>query len=458
MYLVVQLIKYLLILMIGAYTFYSYRTFGSKKKEQQKLEHNMLTLFIFAIHFTGYFALYIQSFSDKLLLLYGVEVVLLFLIIAFYQAFYRRLNKLLLRNMLMLLVIGFIVLARLSFDKAVRQVAFVAIAAVISIFVPVIIRRVGYLRKFGWVYGIAGILMMLVVLIMGTTKYGATNWLSIAGFSFQPSELVKLLFVMCIASMFIKGTNFYRVIFVTAIAGATVLILVLQKDLGGALIFFVTYVFMLYIATAKPVYLLSGLAGGSLAAMVAYRLFDHVKVRVMAWRSPFAYIDKEGYQISQSLFAIGTGGWFGMGIKRGLPTSIPVVDSDFVFAAIAEELGGLFAICILLIYMNCFITMINIALKLEDMFYRLVAAGFSVMFVFQVILSVGGVIKLIPSTGVTLPFISSGGSSVFATFLMFMILQGVYLKGYAGNKQEEVELTDVEELEGLPDGEGKEEL
>ncbi len=418
----------------------------------------MLTLFLFAIHFTGYFALYIQSFSDKILVLYGVELLLFILILGFYQAFYRKLSKLLLRNMLLLLAIGFIVLARLSFDKAVRQVAFVAGAAAICILVPLIIRRVGYLRKFGWVYGVVGILMMLVVLLIGTTKYGATNWLNIAGISFQPSELVKLLFVLCIASMFIKGTDFRRVITVTVMAGAIVLILVLQKDLGGALIFFVTYLFMLYIATAKPFYLLAGLAGGSLASMVAYQLFDHVRVRVMAWRSPFTYIDKEGYQISQSLFAIGTGGWFGMGIKRGLPTSIPVVDSDFVFAAIAEELGGLFAICLLLVYMNCFILMVNISLKLEDMFYRLVTAGFSIMFGFQVFLSVGGVIKMIPSTGVTLPLISAGGSSVFATILMFMIIQGVYLKGYAIRKEVvekmEIESTEREGKESNDTGEG----
>jgi peptidoglycan glycosyltransferase len=430
--------------MMSAYIFFSYRTFRSRRKELQERDYKILTVFIFAIHFAGYFALYIQSLSDKVLILYGVEVVLFILILGFYQAFYRRISKLLLRNMLLLLAVGFIILARLSFDKAVRQVAFVALASALCILVPIIIRRIGYLRKFGWLYGVAGILMMTVVLFLGTTKYGATNWLNIAGISFQPSELVKLLFVLCIASMFIKGTDFKRVITVTVMAGAIVLILVLQKDLGGALIFFVTYVFMLFIATTKPIYFLSGLAGGSLAAVIAYQIFDHVKVRVMAWKSPFAYIDKEGYQISQSLFAIGTGGWFGMGLKRGLPTSIPVVDSDFIFAAISEEFGGLFAVCILLVYLNCFILMVNISLKLEDMFYRLVAAGFSVMFGFQVFLSVGGVIKMIPSTGVTLPLISSGGSSVFATILMFMIIQGVYLKGYALKKEAEEEYADRE--------------
>ncbi|MDF2842008.1 MAG: hypothetical protein K0R00_434 [Herbinix sp.] len=117
-----------------------------------------------------------------------------------------------------------------------------------------------------------------------------------------------------------------------------------------------------------------------------------------------------------------------MGLNRGLPTSIPVVESDFIFSAISEELGGFFAICIILIYASCFIMFINMALELEDQFYRLVSIGYAVMLVFQVILSIGGVIKFIPSTGVTLPLISQGGSSVFTTIVMFMLLQGVYMR------------------------------
>ncbi|HWT74877.1 MAG TPA: FtsW/RodA/SpoVE family cell cycle protein, partial [Mobilitalea sp.] len=140
---------------------------------------------------------------------------------------------------------------------------------------------------------------------------------------------------------------------------------------------------------------------------------------------------------TQSLFAIGTGGWFGMGLNRGRPTDIPVVESDFIFSAISEELGGLFAICIILIYASCFVMFINMALELEDQFYRLVSIGFSVMFVFQVILSIGGVIKFIPSTGVTLPLVSQGGSSVFTTIVMFMLLQGVYMRDKALKKEAE---------------------
>ena len=429
MSLIVKLIQYLLILLIGIYTYYSFSIFRYKNKKQQNKVYTVLTIIIFLIHFIGYATLLLQIQSLKLVYLYVGEAAMFLLVLALNRIFYPKLSKLLLRNMLMLLAVGFIVLTRLSFDDAIRQVAIVGGAFLISLFVPLFIAKLRCLSKFGWVYGIAGIIILMLVLIIGTTSFGATNWLNINGVSIQPSEIVKLLFVFSIAALLKEPRKLKQLLFISALAGVHVLVLVLQKDLGGALIFFVTFVFMLYAATARPLYLFSGLLLGSLAAFIAYQLFYHVRVRVIAWQNPFQYIDKEGFQITQSLFAIGTGGWFGMGINRGLPTNIPVVESDFIFSAISEEMGGLFAICIILIYISCFIMIINIALEQEDSFYRLLSIGFSVMFAFQVILSIGGVIKFIPSTGVTLPFISQGGSSIVMSVVMLMILQGIYIRG-----------------------------
>lgn len=428
MNLIMELIKYMMILLIGIYTFFSFNVIRYKSKRKQTRAYHIMTTIIFFLHFIGYMALFLQTWSIKLLLLYGGELLLFAMVLILYQTFYPRISRLLLRNMLMLLTISFIVLTRLSINKAIRQVIIVAISFLLCLIVPQTIKSLQWIKRFGWVYGVVGIILLLIVLVMGRTSYGATNWLNIAGFSFQPSEFVKLLFVISIAALFQEGTDFKRICVITVMAAANVLILVLHRDLGGALIFFITYIFMLYVATSKPIYLFSGLAAGSVAAIIAYRLFYHVRVRVIAWQNPFGYIDKEGYQITQSLFAIGTGGWFGMGLNRGLPTDIPVVDSDFIFSAISEELGGLFAICLILLFTSCFVMFINIALHQEEMFYRQIALGFSVMFGFQVILSIGGVIKFIPSTGVTLPLISSGGSSVLSTIIMFMIMQGVYLK------------------------------
>ena len=158
---------------------------------------------------------------------------------------------------------------------------------------------------------------------------------------------------------------------------------------------------------------------------VAYKIFDHVKVRVAAWIDPWSIIDDKGYQITQSLFAIGTGGLFGMGLYEGMPNSIPVVDQDFIFSAISEEFGAIFAISIIMLSMNIFFIFIRTAFRTRDDFYRLICAGVAVAYGIQMFLTVGGAIKLIPSTGVTYPLLSYGGSSLVATIFMFFIVQGV---------------------------------
>ena len=222
--------------------------------------------------------------------------------------------------------------------------------------------------------------------------------------------------------------DFKRIVLTSALAAAHVLLLVVSKDLGAALIFFVTYLVMLYVASRQPLYFLGGLLAGSAAAWVAWKLFAHVQTRVLAWSDPFSVIDKEGYQIAQSLFAIGTGGWFGLGINQGMPYKIPVVEQDFIFSAIAEEMGILFALLLIFIYLSSFYMILNIAIVLKDSYYKLVAVGLGTLMVFQVFLSIGGVTKFIPSTGVTLPFVSYGGSSLLGSFLIWSVIQGMYLK------------------------------
>lgn len=449
MSLIVELIKYFMLVLICVYTFYCFRVFGYKSKEEQGRAYHFMSFMIIMVHFVGSATLIVQENSLKLIQLYAVEVFMFVMVLLIYRILYPKISRLLIRNMLMLLAVSFIVLTRLSYEDAIRQVMIVGASLIAGLIVPFVIFKITILKNLGWIFGITGIGILLLVLVLGTTSYGATNWITVFHVSIQPSEIVKLLFVFSIASLLRNDIGIRKLFWISAMAGVNVIILVLQRDLGGALIFFVTYLFMLYAATSRPLLLVSGLIAGSGASYVAYQLFNHVRVRVMAWQNPFRYIDKEGYQIAQSLFAIGTGGWLGMGINRGLPTSIPVVESDFIFSAISEELGGIFAICVILIYISCFMMMINIALELEDSFYRLLSIGYSVMFAFQVFLSVGGVIKFIPSTGVTLPLLSQGGSSVFVTVIMFMILQGIYIKSKKRRKNQELDDDEDSEMEEM---------
>ena len=327
----------------------------------------------------------------------------------------------------MLLIIGFIMLTRLSFDKAFRQCLIALAATVLTLIVPFFIHKLHFLRKMTWLYAVVGIGALAAVAAFGATSYGAKLSLSIAGVSVQPSEFVKIIFVFFVACMLYEQTDFRRVLIATVVAAVHVLLLVASRDLGGALIFFVTYLAMLYVATRKFFYLAGGLLAGSIAAVVAYQLFAHVRVRVLAWSDPLSVIENEGYQICQSLFAIGTGGWFSMGLYQGMPEKIPVVEQDFIFSAISEEMGGIFALCLLMVCVSCFLMFVNVAMQMKEQFYKLVALGLGTVYGFQVFLTVGGVTKFIPSTGVTLPLVSYGGSSLLATMIIFAIIQGLYV-------------------------------
>ena len=161
--------------------------------------------------------------------------------------------------------------------------------------------------------------------------------------------------------------------------------------------------------------------------LIAYFLFAHVRQRVVAWQDPFSVWETSGYQILQGLFAIGAGGWLGVGLGNGSPELIPFVQQDYMFAAICEELGGLFAICMILVCMSMFLLVVNISYRIKKRFYKLIALGLGTEYAFQVFLTIGGVSKFIPMTGITLPLVSYGGSSVLATIIMLAIIQGLYI-------------------------------
>ena len=361
------------------------------------------------------------------LFFYVLQQILMFATVMLFRMVYPKGNRLIVNNMCLLLSIGFVILTRLSFEKAIKQFFIVTISIVAGMLIPYFIHKLKFLKNLPWIYAALGIVALGIVLVLGAVTYGSKISYSIAGVTFQPSEFVKIVFVFFLASALHESHDLPRVILTSVLAGIHVLILVASRDLGSALIFFIVYVMMVFIATGRWIYLLLGCAGGSGAAVLAYRFFSHVQVRVQAWKDPFSCIDDAGYQITQSLFAISSGGWFGLGLFRGTPASIPFVEADFVFSAVAEELGILFSMCMILVCLSCFIMFMDISVRLQDKFYRLIAFGLGVTYIFQVFLTVGGGTKFIPMTGVTLPFISYGGSSVLTTLVMFFIIEGLFI-------------------------------
>lgn len=424
---VTELSKYFINICMIIYTLECFLVFVDKWMNSRFI-YAAQKMLIFVIQALCFVDLMLVSGDMQYLLFYAFVQVFLIAVMVIVPMIYENANRLLLNNMCMLAGTGLCMISRLSFNKAVKQYIIILVSLIIALLIPYLLSRIRFLKKLTWAYAAVGIGALSLVLIMGEVTYGSKISFSIGDISFQPSEFVKILFIFFLAGALWEKFSFARVAVTAVIAGLHVIVLVVSTDLGSALVFFVGYVFVVFAATRNYLYLLCGAAGGSGAAYVAYRLFRHVRTRVLAWRDPWTYIDDQGYQITQSLFAIGSGSWFGMGLLQGNPTKIPKVEADFIFSSVCEELGVIFGICLILIMVSCFVMMMHIAVQIRDRFYQLIVYGIGIMYIFQIFLTVGGGIKLIPLTGVTLPFISYGGSSVMTTMIMFFIIQGIYIR------------------------------
>ena len=426
--LAVQSSKYIMIFLFLIYTFLSFVVFRfiGKGKTEGKIYAFQRGL-LFLIHGNAYLVLYLTTQNSQILGFYLMQIILFAAFIFMYHVFYKRASELVMNHMCMLLSISFIMLTRLDFDKAFRQFMFLLAGFVIIMLIPYIMQLGSRFRKLTWLYAGVGILALLFVLVFGKVSDGAKINISVGPVTLQPSEFIKVLFIFFIASMLYYKNDFKQVLLTVIISAVFVLILVASRDLGGALLYFFTFLAMVYVASGKWYYFAGGLGATALACFLGYQLFPHVQNRVIAWLDPLSVYEKQGYQISQSLFAIGTGGWFGLGLNQGLPKKIPVVEKDFIFSAISEEMGGFFAICLILVCISCFLMMFNISIYMKDSFYKLVAVGLGSIYALQVFLTIGGGMKFIPSTGVTLPLVSYGGSSLLSTILIFGIVQALYV-------------------------------
>lgn len=443
--------KYIILLMMILYAISCYTTFRNVGEEEKTQKLNQQIVYVFVMHFLAYltFALRNVEQMKTIVIFYGLQIFVATMYMYLYHYIYPYSSRVITNNMSFLLLIGYIMLTRLNFALAKKQFIIATASMVLVSIIPMIMDRYKNLRKYGTAYGIIGIIALSSVFVIGVEQYGSVNWIRLFGITIQPSEFVKILFVFFIASMLSKGRDFKQVMITTAFACVHMGVLVLEKDLGGALIFFVIFIAMIYVGTGKISYLIAFIMGGAAMAGLAFllfkdRLFDHVMVRVNVWKNPWADIRGTGYQITQSLFAIGSGGYFGSGLTKGSPDVIPVSESDFIFSAIAEEFGVIFAIFLILVCFSCFISFVTIAMRVRNRFYKTMAFGFAICYMFQTFLSIGGVTKFIPSTGVTIPLVSYGGSSVLSSLVMFSIMQGISTIENKEAKKIEEERRDIE--------------
>ena len=422
---VTEISKYVIALFMFLYTLEAFMTFRYKTEKKRRGIYIRQVICMYAVQISCFIQIMARTGKPVYLFFFAFQIIIFASVLMLFYVIYPGGNRLIINNACMLLVISMIVLTRLSYDRAVKQFFIVTASFVIGFFVPEIIYRFDVLKKFTWIYAAVGVVAIGAVLLYGAATNGSKITYTLAGITFQPSEAVKILFLFFMAAALYEAENMLQLFLASAVAAVHVIILVLSKDLGSALIFFVIYLALIYISTENVGYLILGLSFGVVASMISYRLFSHIQVRVKAWLDPFTDIERSGYQVSQSLFGISSGGWFGLGLYGGSPSSIPYVEQDFIFSAIAEEMGVIFAVLMSLVCVSTFLMIMQEGYYIKDRYYRLVVCGIGIAYIFQTFLTIGGGSKFIPLTGVTLPLVSYGGTSVLVTIVMMMVVEGI---------------------------------
>lgn len=334
--------------------------------------------------------------------------------------------------------IGITFVTRLQPDASLGQVIYLFLGVALMVGTLAVVKNLEVVKRYKYVLGIAGIILLVLPMFIGTEIYGSKLWIKIGSFQFQPGEFAKVLIVLFLAGYLaenrellsisnrtVLGIKFPRLrllypLFI--VWGVCLLVVAFERDLGSALLFYTIFLIMLYVATGRVSYVIIGLALLAVGAFGMYQIMSHVQVRVAIWLDPFSDAQNLGYQIVQSLFSLADGGLTGVGIGKGMADIIPVVASDMIFAAVGEEMGLLGGSAVLLLFMLFAVRGLTTAARAKSDLAAFSAAGLTAAISFQAFTIVGGVTKLIPLTGVTLPFMSQGGSSLLASFVIVGLL------------------------------------
>ncbi len=346
---------------------------------------------------------------------------------------------------------GLVLLDRLAPSLLIHQLTWMVVSTLGLLLVVLLPRNLRWLRRFRYTWLTAGLLLLAATLVLGVNPLGEGPrlWLSLGGIYFQPSEILKLLLIVFLASYLHdkrellldqadgaprteeagRKTSVLRlpssVPYLAPLLvmwGLSVILLISQHDLGAASLFFIVFLGMLYLASGQARYLVAGIALLLIGGAIGYRLFDVVQLRVDAWWNPWPEARSRAFQIAQSLYAIAAGGLLGQGLGLGTPTFVPVVHSDFIFAAVAEEFGLAGTLALIAGFAVLVARAARAATLAHGTFRMLLAGGLALVLGAQTLIIMGGNARLIPLTGVTLPFLSYGGSSLLVSFIMIGLL------------------------------------
>ncbi len=353
---------------------------------------------------------------------------------------------------------GYVMIARLNPDLADSQSAWTFIGLMAFGLTLMVLDDPRRLQPYRYSLALAGVIVLLLPLIpgLGVEINGARIWLHIGPFSIQPGEFAKILLAAFLAGYLVDKRELLMVSNrrlgplhlpdfkhfgpLLLAWGVALLVMVAQRDLGSSLLFFTLFVVMVYLATSRVAYVLTGIMMFGLGATVAYQLFDHVQRRVEIWIDPFADSKNRGFQIVEAAFALADGGLTGTGLGRGTPGKIPYASTDMIFAAFGEELGLVGATAILIMFLFLITAGFRVATQAVSPFEQLLAGGLTALLGFQAFVIIGGVLRVLPLTGVTLPFVSYGGSSLISNYVILAILVRISQRANAMPRTEPVEV------------------
>jgi cell division protein FtsW (lipid II flippase) len=336
--------------------------------------------------------------------------------------------------------IGYVMISRLDDEFAAQQALWSLVAIGAFVATLLVIQRASDLARYKWTLFLIGAVLLLMPMVpgLGRNINGARIWVGIGGLGFQPGEFAKLALAIFLAGYLserrelIAATTWKvgplrlpepQYILPLVVAwGFAVMVMVGLRDLGSSLMFFTLFVVMMWVATERLSYLIIGFVLFGAAAVASWKMFGHVQTRVDIWLDPWEDEYDKGWQIVQSLYGIGDGGVTGRGLGRGNPDKIPYAESDFIFAAIGEEMGLIGASTVLMAFLLLIGAGLRIALRTDRTFEKLLATGLTTIVGIQAFIIIGGVVKVVPLTGITLPFVSYGGSSLLANYILLALL------------------------------------
>lgn len=334
--------------------------------------------------------------------------------------------------------VGITFVTRVKPELAMNQLIILFASIVLMVITLALVKNLDVVKKYKYSLGAIGILLLLLPIFIGTEIYGSKLWITIGGFSIQPGEFAKVFIVLFLAGYLAENRELLSIsnhevlgfkvprlklllpLFV--VWGICMLIVAFERDLGSAVLFYTIFLLMLYVATGRISYVVIGFALLAVGGFGAYKVMSHVQTRFQIWLDPFSDPSGDGYQLVQSLFSLADGGLVGTGIGKGMPTLIPIVESDFIFSAIGEEMGLLGGAAVLFLFMLFAVRGLTTAARAKSDLAAFCASGLTAAISFQAFLIVGGVTRLIPLTGVTLPFMSQGGSSLLSSFIIVALL------------------------------------